>query len=177
MNQKVIDVYNGMVTKFKELIHEHELNHDDYEAMVNWLNRLGKAGEVPLFMDVFFETHALQEMYKNVKGTEPTILGPYYLKDSPKLTAPYVLPMRSDEPGEILFFSGTIKDVDGNPLGNTVVDMWQADASGEYSGFAEGIPTENSAVFSKQMPTGTSKCKQSFQGIIQSPPTGQLVSF
>lgn len=143
MNQKVVDVYNGMVTKFKELISEHELNHNDYHALVDWLNKLGQAGEVPLFMDVFFETHALQEMYKNVKGTEPTILGPYYLKDSAKLTAPYVLPMRADELGDVLFFSGTIKDIDGNPLSNTTVDMWQADASGEYSGFSEGIPTEN----------------------------------
>jgi catechol 1,2-dioxygenase len=34
MNQKVVDVYNGMVTKFKELISEHELDHNDYEALV-----------------------------------------------------------------------------------------------------------------------------------------------
>ena len=64
MNQKVVDVYNGMVTKFKELISEHELNHNDYEALVNWLNKLGQAGEIPLFMDVFFETHALPRNYK-----------------------------------------------------------------------------------------------------------------
>ena len=143
MNQKVVDVYNGMVTKFKELISEHELNHNDYEALVKWLNALGKSGEIPLFMDVFFETHALQEMYKNVQGTEPTILGPYYLENSTKISNPGVLPQREDEPGDVLIFSGIIKDVDGNPLANTEVDMWQCDSNGNYSGFEEGIPAEN----------------------------------
>ena len=104
MNQKVVDVYNGLVMKFKELISEHELNHDDYQALVDWADALGKKGEIPLFMDVFFETHALQEMYKNVEGTEPTILGPFYLEDAAQLEEPYVLPQRPDEPGDVLFF-------------------------------------------------------------------------
>ena len=143
MNQKIIDVYNGLVTKFKELISEHELDHDDYQALVDWTDALGKAGEVPLFMDVFFETHALQEMYKNIEGTEPTILGPYYLEDSAQLEHPFILPQRPDEPGDVFFFSGTVSDVEGNPLANTTVDMWQADESGEYAGFAEGIPAGN----------------------------------
>ncbi|GEN83157.1 catechol 1,2-dioxygenase [Sporosarcina luteola] len=140
MNQKVVDVYNAMVVKFKEVIREHELGHNDYHALVDWMDALGKAGEIPLFMDVFFETHALQEMYKNVKGTEPTILGPYYLENAVEIKNPGVLPMRDDEQGDILYFTGTVTDVDGNPLANTKVDMWQADASGEYSGFAEELP-------------------------------------
>ena len=69
-------------------------------------------------------------------------LGPYYLKDVTKLTAPHVLPMRVTSRGTYCSY-GTIRDIDGNPLANTTVDMWQADASGAYSGFAEGIPTEN----------------------------------
>lgn len=143
MNQKVVDVYNGMVVKFKELIREHELDHNDYHALVNWLDELGKAGEIPLFMDVFFETHALQEMYKNVEGTEPTILGPFYLENAKEIPNKGVMPMREDEEGDVFFFSGTVTDVEGNPLANTKVDIWQADANGEYSGFAEGIPADN----------------------------------
>jgi catechol 1,2-dioxygenase len=142
-NQKVIDVYNGMVVKFKQLISEHELDHNDYQALVNWMDELGKAGEIPLFMDVFFETHALQEMYKNVQGTEPTILGPYYLENAKEISNPGVVPQRPDEKGDVFFFSGTVKDVDGNPLANTKVDMWQADAEGEYASFKEGIPEGN----------------------------------
>ncbi|MFU2016097.1 dioxygenase [Peribacillus butanolivorans] len=142
-NQKVIDVYNGLVVKFKELVSEYEIDHNDYQALVDWMDQLGKAGEIPLFMDVFFETHALQEMYKSVKGTEPTILGPYYIENTPVVQNPGVLPQRENEPGDTLYFSGTVKDVNGNPLANSKIDMWQADTNGEYSYFAEGIPDNN----------------------------------
>ncbi|MFJ7832164.1 hypothetical protein ACIQXU_18360 [Peribacillus sp. NPDC097284] len=73
-------------------------------------------------MDVFFEIHALQEMYKNVKGTELTILGPYYIENTPEIRNPGVISQRQDEPGDVLFFSGSVKDVDGSPLVNTKID-------------------------------------------------------
>ena len=180
MNQKVVDVYNGLVIKFKELISEHELNHDDYQELVNWADALGKKGEIPLFMDVFFETHALQEMYKSVKGTEPTILGPYYLEDSVQLEQPYELPQRADEPGDVLYFSGTIKDVEGNPLANTIVDMWQADSNGKYSGFEDGIPVENLRGILRTDADGNFEVKTVIPGDYSIPtdgPTGQFLGW
>ncbi|WP_404331770.1 dioxygenase [Mesobacillus maritimus] len=142
-NERVINAFEGFVVKFKELISEYEIDHNDYRELVNWLDRLGRAGEIPLFMDVFLETHALQEMYKNVKGTEPCLLGPYYIDDQKKIENPGVLPQRENEPGDVLYFSGTVRDTEGNPLANTKVDMWQADTNGEYSYFGEGIPEGN----------------------------------
>ena len=103
MNQKVVDVYHGLVTKFKELISEHELNHNDYQALVDWADALGKKGEIPLFMDVFFETHALQEMYKNVEGTEPTILGRFILKMQRNLRNPTYF--RNVPMSQVMYFS------------------------------------------------------------------------
>jgi catechol 1,2-dioxygenase len=142
-NQKVIDVFETVIVKFREIIREHELDHDDYHALVHWMDELGRAGEIPLFMDVFLETHALKEMYANVKGTEPTILGPYYIENQQEISNPGKLPMRSDEDGEKFIFSGTVSDVDGNPLPKTKVDMWQADNTGEYSYFDDTIPEGN----------------------------------
>lgn len=82
-------------------------------------------------------------MYKHVKGTEPTILGPYYIENTPVVENPGTLPQRENEPGDVLYFSGLVKDVDGNPLANTKIDMWQADANGESSYFADNIPQGN----------------------------------
>lgn len=44
-NQKVIDVYNGLVVKFKELVSEYEIDHNDYQALVDWMDQLGRAGK------------------------------------------------------------------------------------------------------------------------------------
>jgi protocatechuate 3,4-dioxygenase beta subunit len=36
-----------------------------------------------------------------------------------------------------------VTDVDGEPLANANLDIWQADAEGRYSGFMPGPPTGN----------------------------------
>ncbi len=56
-----------------------------YTNFVNWADRLGGSGEIPLFLDVFVETHVLEAKYKNALGTEPSLLGPYYEENSPLL--------------------------------------------------------------------------------------------
>jgi catechol 1,2-dioxygenase len=51
------------------------------------------------------------------------------------LKPPFVLPHRPNEPGDVLFFSGTVRSTDGAALGGAVVDIWQADAQAKYSHF------------------------------------------
>ena len=60
------------------------------------------------------------------------------------LQAPYELPHRSDEKGERLLITGRVLSADGTPLPGAVLDVWQADADGLYSGFSE-IPAGSSA--------------------------------
>lgn len=143
VNQRVNEIFEGFIKHTKQLLEETQVTHDEYHEFVGWLDRLGRTGEIPLFMDVFFETHVLHSIYDENPGTEPSLLGPYHIKDTPMLEKPHVLTQRPDEKGEILTFSGTVKAVDGKPLANTLVDMWQADADGEYSHFAENIPDYN----------------------------------
>jgi catechol 1,2-dioxygenase len=92
-------------------------------------------------MDVFFEATVVDNVEK--VGTEASVEGPYYLEGAPTLVAPYVLPQRGDEPGEILMLSGTVQSTDGRRLGAAVVDMWQSDAHGAYSHFNYAEPKYN----------------------------------
>ncbi|MFT4413696.1 dioxygenase [Fredinandcohnia humi] len=142
-NERVISIFQGLLEKTKELIEEKQITHEEYREFCLWFDELGRTGEIPLFMDVFFETHVLRGMYSGLPGTEPSLLGPYYIPNEPGLQAPYTLPQRQDEKGEVLFFTGNVKDIDGNPLQKADVYMWQADADGEYSHFADGIPEYN----------------------------------
>lgn len=59
------------------------------------------------------------------------------------LDADGVLPMRPDEAGEQLLFSGSVRSTDGRPLASATVDVWQADDAGLYSQFAPGVPQWN----------------------------------
>ncbi|MCM3733829.1 catechol 1,2-dioxygenase [Fictibacillus nanhaiensis] len=142
-SQRVLKVFEGIVKHTKKLLDEAQISHDEYHEFVLWLDRLGRKGEIPLFMDVFFETHVLNSIYSGYPGTEPSLLGPYHIENTPMLEEPYVLTQRADEKGDVLYFKGTVRSVDGKPLANTLVDMWQADADGEYSHYADDIPEYN----------------------------------
>jgi len=83
------------------------------------------------------------EAFGNRAGSQGTILGPFHLPDAPVLDAPFELPHRPDEPGDATRFYGRVTDVDGNPLQNANLDVWQADAEGRYSGFMPGPPEGN----------------------------------
>jgi len=118
-------------------------SYDEYNALKAWLIGVGEDGEWPLFLDVFVE-HVVEEVAaRTQEGTKGSILGPYYLPDAQRLPAQATLPMRDDEKGTRLLFSGQVRDVDGTPLGGAEVDIWQADDEGYYSGFAPHIPDGN----------------------------------
>ncbi len=65
----------------------------------------------------------------NWRVTEPNILGPYHRTGAPfraKITPPL-------EPGTVLVISGRVWGSNTRrPLGNTVIDIWQANAEGRY---------------------------------------------
>lgn len=54
--------------------------------------------------------------------------GPYYIADAPLKDSLYP----AGTPGDTLIISGIVRAVDCTPLVGTVVDVWQADATGEY---------------------------------------------
>lgn len=129
--------------RIHDAIREHGMTYAEYAAVKQWLIDVGEAGEWPLFLDVFIE-HVVEETANaGLSGSKGTILGPYYLPGQRPLPARCALPMRENEKGEPLVFSGQVRSVSGDPLAGAVLDMWQADDDGYYSGFAPGIPDGN----------------------------------
>lgn len=53
--------------------------------------------------------------------------GPYYFPRSPLKKD-----FRSDAPGQSIALIGRVVDINCRPLSNVTIDMWQADARGEY---------------------------------------------
>ncbi len=126
-----------------QVISDHEVTYPEFQAAKKWLMDVGEGGEWPLFLDVFVE-HAVEEVAaRKQTGTVGTILGPYYLPDQVQLTTPATLPARPDEAGTPLAFRGQVTDTTGAPVPGAVLDIWQADEQGYYSGFAPDIPAGN----------------------------------
>src|SRR5690625_6514493 len=69
-NARVEEVYNLFVEHMKRFLKEANLNHEEYTNFVTWADRLGREGELPLFADVFFESHVLRAMYTDKPRSE-----------------------------------------------------------------------------------------------------------
>jgi catechol 1,2-dioxygenase len=134
-NPRVLEVVSDVLANLKELIRKHNLTHREYREVVGFFLETAKQGEIPLFMDVFTEWMVIDAAQLGKEGTENTVEGPFYVPDAPLLKPPYVLPQRQDEPGDVLFFSGSVRSTKGNPLAGALLDLWQADADGLYSAF------------------------------------------
>ena len=62
--------------------------------------------------------------------TEPTVFGPFFMEDAPQ----YQLgdDVSNGATGEPCMVKGTIKGLDGKPVANALINVWQADADGNY---------------------------------------------
>ena len=135
--------FGALVEDLRAFIRSRKVSYEEYHRALEFLAQVGAAGEVPLLMDVFLETMVDEINNGSRPGTESCLEGPYYVRGAPVLEPPYVLPQRTNEDGEILFFSGRVRSVDGAPLAGVLLDLWQADAAGRYSQFNYEEPRYN----------------------------------
>jgi catechol 1,2-dioxygenase len=132
-----------LIGRLRAFVAEHGVTYDDYRAAKQWLIDVGEAGEWPLFLDVFVESAVEEQAYAARPGSPGAIEGPYYLPDAAMLEPPYALPARPDEAGEPVVLRGRVTSDDGTPLAGALLDVWQADAEGRYSGFDAAVPDGN----------------------------------
>jgi catechol 1,2-dioxygenase len=142
-DQRTVALFDEFIDFTRAFITKHDITYSDYDAVLNFLVSIGKAGEWPLLMDVFLESTVNTVSYGAGAGTPSAIEGPYFKEGAPRITtAPFQLPMRSDEPGTKLQFNGQVHDVDGKPITGAVIDVWHATNDGIYTFFSPKLPNE-----------------------------------
>lgn len=126
-----------------QTIRRHQVSYEEYNALKAWLIQLGEDGEWPLFLDVWVE-HVVEDVATSHReGNKGSIEGPYYVPDAPEQGSRGTIPMREDEAGTPLAWSGQVTSTDGTALGGATVELWHADDEGYYSQFAPDIPEWN----------------------------------
>lgn len=63
--------------------------------------------------------------------THQSLLGPYWRMNSPRVENGGTL-LRSDMPGDALFFEGTVLDPEGHPISGAEIDVWHSSPAGFY---------------------------------------------
>jgi hydroxyquinol 1,2-dioxygenase len=62
--------------------------------------------------------------------TEPTVFGPFFLENAPEFELG--ADVANGAVGEPCLVRGTVKSLDGTPIPNALINVWQADADGNY---------------------------------------------
>jgi catechol 1,2-dioxygenase len=140
-NDRVLNLVEDLERTLVEFIRKHGITHDEYRAATDLIIAEVQAGEASLLFDVFLEAAATDEGNHGRAGSIEAIEGPFYLPGAPMLEGAHpVMPQRADEPGVPLVFHGQVTAEDGTPLAGAELDLWQADANGEYSQIHPGVP-------------------------------------
>ncbi|GAA3742032.1 dioxygenase family protein [Salinactinospora qingdaonensis] len=179
-HERVATVATDILSAIQEQLEKHNVTHSEYRVAWKWLAGLAESGELPLFLDVFFESVVERLTHDGKPGSQGTVQGPYHLPDAPLLTEePFVLPMRDDEPGEPIVFTGSVRGLDGSPLEGALIDMWQAGNDGTYSGFVGDAPPGNLRGRIRTGADGTFQVRTIRPAAYQIPaagPTGEFLS-
>lgn len=144
-NPRVVEVVQPVIDELRRTIAASGISHEEWGQAVAFLADLGASGEVPLFLDAFFESAADASANASSSASPSAIEGPYYVPGAPLLEPPYVMPQRPDEPGQPLLFTGRVTSTDGSPVPAALLDAWQSDGTvpGTYSNIHGDQPDFN----------------------------------
>jgi hydroxyquinol 1,2-dioxygenase len=136
------ELLTALVEHVHDFAREVRLTEDEWMAAIQWLKRTGqisdeKREEFILASDVLGLSMLVVQMnHRFDPGATPaTVLGPFHIEGSPELE--YGDDMSEGLSGTPLFVTGTVRGLDGTPVGGAVLDVWQADEEGAYEGQLE----------------------------------------
>lgn len=134
---RTAQLMTSLVRHIHQFARETSLTEEEWTTAINWLTETGKISSdkrqefilasdvIGLSMLVVQLNHQFDE-----RATPATVLGPFHIEDSPVLE--HGADMSDGIAGTPLYVHGTVFDLDGNPLPDVVLDVWQADADGNY---------------------------------------------
>jgi hydroxyquinol 1,2-dioxygenase len=152
-DERTRELLTGLVQHLHDFAREVRLTEAEWMAAVQWLTRTGqisdeKREEFILASDVLGLSMLVVQLNHRFDpaATPATVLGPFHIDGSPERG--YAEDMSEGLPGVPLFISGTVRSLDGTPVGDAVLDVWQADEDGAYEA---QLPVEEARLRAKYL--------------------------
>jgi catechol 1,2-dioxygenase len=141
-NARAKEIIDRIVLQLMLLIEEFDITPEEFWTALSRLTDLGATNQFGLlvaglglehYFDVRMDEREEQAGMATT-GTPRTIEGPLYVAGAPVCKGEARLDDGTEQT-EILFMDGTVKDTDGNPIPEALVEVWHANSLGNYSFF------------------------------------------
>jgi hydroxyquinol 1,2-dioxygenase len=130
-------VMSSLIRHLHAFVRNVEPTEAEWFAAIDWLTRTGKMctdkrQEFILASDVLGVSMLVDAINHRLPtgATPTTVTGPFHIHDSPQLATG--ADMAGGAPGEPLFISGIVRGLDGAPIADAILDVWQTDGEGLY---------------------------------------------
>ncbi|WMC10448.1 catechol 1,2-dioxygenase [Oceanimonas pelagia] len=140
-NERVKTIVHRVMHDVFQIIEDLDITPEEFWNAVYYINDLGKNGEAALLapglgMDKYLDIRmdAADEQAGLAGGTPRTIEGPLYVAGAPESEG-FARMDDGTQDGETMILTGVVTDQDGQPLPDTLVEIWHADLKGGYSYF------------------------------------------
>lgn len=146
-NPRLKEVMEAAVRHLHAFVREIGLTKSEWFEGIKFLTATGQicsdTRQEWILMSDTLGVSTLLEMlnYAATDGTtENTVLGPFYVADSPERANGESMLVDDDE-GDRVVIRGRVTDIDGNPLQGVVLDCWQNATAGFYACQQPGVQT------------------------------------
>lgn len=130
-------IMQSMIKHLHAFVRDVEPTGDEWYKAIDWITRTGKMSdnkrqEVILFSDVMGISMLVDAINNRLPSgaTPSTVEGPFHVADAPEVAHGGSIAMGA--PGIPTFVSGKVRSLDGAPIANAVLDLWQTDGEGLY---------------------------------------------
>jgi protocatechuate 3,4-dioxygenase beta subunit len=138
-NARTAEVLAAAVRHLHAFVEEVGLTREEWLTGIEFLTAVGQRcddvrQEFILLSDTLGVSMLLEMVNEQpVAGaTEPTVLGPFYVEGAPPRAFGDSIVDDPATAGEPLLLHGTVSDLDGRPIPNATIDVWQVQPNGLY---------------------------------------------
>jgi len=179
MNERIKTITMDIVEAVRDVLRKHDVSFQEYRAGFFHLVKTQQAGEIPLLVDVFFNSTVVGIENAARKGSKAAIQGPYFVEDAPHVTDTLAI-RDEDKDSPKMVMRGTVRDLSGTPVAGAVIDVWHSTPEGRYSGIQKHGEIDKKYYRGKITTdaNGQYECKSILPVPYQIPnkgPTGQLL--
>ncbi len=133
---RLYEIYTSLIRHLHDFVREVNLTQSELQQGRNFINQASHytqeipAGEIHMLTDLLGISELVELLHDAHRGTESNLEGPLYVPNAPERQMGDRLGI--DPEGDTLFLSGRVLDLNGQPIANALIDVWQPNSKGLY---------------------------------------------